>query len=47
MKYVVQNIMQVKETTKLEIIINEKISNLIKKDLLDVGNCITISSTAQ
>lgn len=47
MNYVVQNIMQTKDVSKLEIIINEKVSNLIKRDLLNMRKCGIISSTAQ
>ena len=47
MTYVVENIIKTKDAVQLEIIINEKISNLIKRDLPEMRNYAIISSTAQ
>ena len=47
MNYVVENTIRTKDETQLEIIINEKISNLIRRDLLNMRNCGIMSSTAQ
>ena len=47
MNYIVENIIRTKDEVQLEIIINEKISNLIKRDLLNMRNCAIMSATAQ